>query len=497
MKRKGIRLYKRQKNKATNSKIRKMNIRRSIYSLVVFAIVVVLISSCAVGPNFQRVEMETQDTFRFQTTPTDSVTMLDWNDLFKDTVLTALIDSALKNNLNAQIAASRINEARAYLGMAKADMYPSLSVGGNGNYGNTMSVFPTGQSARASGYVNANVNWELVFWGKYRRASEAARAELVASEYGLRALQISLIAEVANSYYMLLDYQKRLEIANDTWETRKESSRIIGERFDKGIVPELDLNQAEIQEAYAAAAVPTLERSIAFTENALSVLIGEIPQAILTNYTIEDLVTPDEVPVGLPSQLLTRRPDILEAEQLLKAQNARIGVAQAMRFPSISLTGMLGLASPDLSNFNASDALTGSIGASLFGPIFHFGKNKRRVDAERERTEQLRFNYKNAVLSAFRETEDALVTIETLNRELVFVQKQVNSAQNAAKLSRERYDGGVTSYLEVLEAERTLFNIELYYSELLQRRMTGYTDLYKTLGGGWVDDVVVEDEKTN
>lgn len=474
-----------------------MNIRKILYNLGVFAVVAFLINSCAVGPNFQKVEMDTRDTFRLQTTSTDSVTMLEWNDLFKDTVLTALIDSALKNNINAQIAASRINEARAYQGMAKADMYPTLSVGGNGNFGNTIGVFPTGQSANGSFSVNANVNWELVFWGKYRRANEAARAELMASEYGLRALQLSLISEVANTYYLLLDYKKRHEIAMETWNTRKESSRIIGERFDKGIVPEIDLNQAEIQEAYAAASIPILERSMAFTENALSVLIGEIPGSVTTEYTIDDLVLPDTIPIGLPSQLLTRRPDILEAEQMFKSQNARIGVAQAMRFPTISLTGFLGLASPDLSSFNASDALTASVGASLFGPIFHFGKNKRRVDAERERTEQFRLGYQNAVLSALRETEDALITVETLNRELVYVDDQVRSAQNAAKLSRERYDGGVTSYLEVLEAERTLFNIELYFSELMQRRMASYVNLYKTLGGGWVDDVKeFEEEET-
>lgn len=469
-----------------------MKIRKTIYNFALIAVVLVAASSCAVGPNFQKVEVETQDSFRFQTTATDSVSLVDWNDLFVDTVLTALIDSALNNNINAQIAAAQINEARAYLGMAKADMYPSLTLGGGATYGNTMSVYPAG-STNGAAYANLNVNWELVFWGKYRRASEAARADLVASEYGLRALQLSLIGDVANTYYSLLDFKKRLEIAEDTWETRKETSRIIGERFDKGIVPEIDLNQAEIQESYAAASIPVLERSVAYTENALSVLIGENPRPILSDYSIEDVVMPDSVPIGLPSQLLERRPDILEAEQLFKAQNARIGVAQAMRFPSISLTGLLGLASADLSNFNASDAFTGSVGAGLFGPVFQFGKNKRRVDAERERAEQMRLNYQNTVLSAFRETEDALVTVETLNRELVFVKKQVVAAKNAAKLSRERYDGGVTSYLEVLDAERTLFDIELYYSDLMQRRMASYTNLYKTLGGGWVDDVVIEE----
>jgi multidrug efflux system outer membrane protein len=169
------------------------------------------------------------------------------------------------------------------------------------------------------------------------------------------------------------------------------------------------------------------------------------------------------------------------------AQNARIGVAQAMRFPSISLTAMFGMASPDLSAFNAGDALIGSVGAGLFGPIFNFGKNKRRVDIERERTEQMKLNYEKTVIAAFRETEDALINIRTLEQELVFVKSQLKSSTNAAMLSRERYDGGVTSYLEVLEAERTLFDIELYYTGLLRRRLAAYTNLYKVLGGGWVE----------
>jgi len=305
-----------------------------------------------------------------------------------------------------------------------------------------------------------------------------------------------LIAEVANGYYSLLDFQDRLETAKRTLITRSESLRIIKERFDKGIIPEIDLNQAQIQEAYAAGAIPALERSVAFTENAISVLIGENPKEIITNIQIEEVAVPDSIPIGLPSQLLTRRPDVLEAEQMLVAQNARIGVAQAMRFPTISLTGIIGLASPDLAAFNASDALIGSAGASLLGPIFQFGKNKRRVEIERERTEQMRFNYEKAVLSAFRETEDALVNLKTLEQELVFVKQQLTASSNAAVLSKKRYDGGVSSYLEVLEAERTLFDIELYYSQLLQRRMNAYVNLYKTLGGGWEVKTINEQEET-
>lgn len=463
-----------------------MKNQRIIYNFSILTILTLIVSSCMVGPNFRKAEIDTPDEYRFQEARTDTSMNIDWQTIFTDQTLIALVDSALKNNFDAKIAASRIQESRAYLGYAKADMYPSLMLGGNGSFGNTMGSFPSGDGGKASFSANANVNWELAFWGKYRRATEAAKAELLATEYGYNAIQISLIAEVASTYYSLLDFRNRMEIAKRTLATRSESLRIIGERYDKGIVPEIDLNQAQIQEAYAAGAIPILERSIAFAENALSFLIGENPKEILTNVELENVSIPNEIPVGLPSQLLTRRPDILEAEQMFVAQNARIGVAQAMRFPSISLTGLVGLASPDLSAFNAGDALMGSVGAGLFGPIFQFGKNKRRVEIERERTEQTKYNYEKAVTSAFRETEDALVSIRTLEQEIGFVKTQLDASSNASMLSRKRYDGGVTSYLEVLEAERTLFEIELYYSELLQRRMNAYVNLYKTLGGGWL-----------
>jgi multidrug efflux system outer membrane protein len=456
-----------------------------IYRIFIVAIMLIVVNACMVGPNFQKTEVTTPENYRFSKTSAETISNLNWRELFKDPVLNELIDSALVNNFDARIAASRIMESRYYLGYTKADQFPNLYYGGNAAFGNSLGAYPSGNTATGSFSLTGNLNWELVFWGKYRRATEAAQAELIASEYGLQAIQISLITEVANAYYLLLDYKKRLQISKRTLTTRTESLRIISERFNEGIIPEIDLNQAQIQEDYAAGSIPVYQRAVAYTENALSILIGENPREILVNADIETVLPPDSIPVGLPSQLLTRRPDILEAEQKVVAQNARIGVAQAMRFPSVSLTGFLGMASPDLSAFNAGDALMGSVGAGLFGPIFNFGKNKRRVDIERERTEQMKLNYEKTVIAAFRETEDALVNIHTLEQELVFVQNQVKSATNAAMLSKERYDGGVTSYLEVLEAERSMFQIELYYSELLQRRLSAYTTLCKALGGTW------------
>ncbi len=454
-----------------------------IKNIITIIVITIAFNSCMVGPNFQKVEIESPESYRFTEDKTDTTLNLEWWDLFNDKALVSLIDSALVNNKDAQIAASRIEESRIYLGYTKADMYPQLNYGGGIGYGNENGRLVGGAASSFS--ATANLSWEIDFWGKYRRANEAARAEMFASDYTLKVIQISLINEVSGAYYSLLDFTRRLRIAERTLESRKESTRIINERFEKGTVAEIDLNQAQIQEAIAAAAIPTYERSIAFAENALRVLIGENPKAIVVNSSIEDSKMEATIPVGLPSQLLARRPDVLAAEQQVVAQNARIGVAQAMRFPSISLTAMAGAVSPDLANFNSTDDIVGSVGAGLFGPIFNFGKNKRRVEIEKERTKQTKLNYEKAVIMAFRETEDALISVNTLERELVTIEQQLAAAKNAASLSKLRYDGGVTSYLEVLESERSLFQIELYHSELMQRRLNAYTNLYKALGGGW------------
>ncbi len=457
------------------------------YTHIIISLFIVLftLNSCMVGPNFQKTKIDSPDKYRFAVEPADTVINLKWWELFNDKTLVGLIDSALINNKDIRIAASRIEESRIYLGYTKADMYPDLTYSGTSVYGNQLKSLTNKTSANLS--ATMNLSWEIDFWGKYRRANEAAKAEMLASEYGLHAVQISIINEVSNAYYALLDFKRRMDIAKRTLESRLESTRIIQEKFDKGTVPEIDLNQAQIQEAIAAAAIPSYERSIAYAENALNVLTGKSPKSIEVNTTIKDQIVPPEIPVGLPSQLLQRRPDILAAEQQVVAQNANIGIAQAMRFPAISLTAMTGLVSFDLAAFNASNALVGSVGVGLFGPIFNFGKNKRRVEIEKERTKQVKLNYEYTVINAFRETEDALVNANTLERELKTVERQLVAAKNAAKLSKARYNGGVTSYLEVLESERTLFQIELYHSELMQRRLSAYTNLYKVLGGGWTE----------
>ncbi len=445
----------------------------------------IFLSACKVGPNYETPELELPEQYRFAVDPVDTVINLEWWNLFQDERLVQLIDSALQNNQDVRMAASKIEEARKYLGYTKADLYPSLGYAGGIGYGNALNGMPTGAGTSTYLTATANISWEIDFWGKYRRYTEAAQADLLASEYGLRNVQISLITNVADAYYTLLDFNNRLEIAEQTLESRHASLQIIQDRFNEGTVPELDLNQAQIQEAIAEASIPVYKRQIAFTENALSLLCGTNPHAIATESTLDAQNFELDIPYGLPSQLLERRPDILLAEQNVIAQNAKIGVAQAMRFPSISLTGFAGVATLDLSTFNSDDALIGGIGGDLFGPIFNFGKNKRRVEMEKERTEQTKLAYEKVVLNAFRETEDALITLQTLGEEYLSAEKQLTAARNAATLSRSRYDNGVASYLEVLEMERSLFDIELYFSDLQRQQLSAYTALYKVLGGGW------------
>ncbi len=454
--------------------------------LIYIPVLILALNGCMVGPKLEKPEVENPDSYRFANTSQDSLEYLAWWELFGDEYLKELIDTALNNNRNIQIAASRILEAQAVVGYNRADIYPRFGYDGSASRQKPNAQFQ-GTAPGNMFLFGANVFWELDFWGKYRRATQASRAELLASQYGYQTVQISLISGVAGLYFQLMDYQARLEISERTWETRKKSLWIIQERYNMGTIPELDLNQAQIQEAIAAGSIPLFASLVAKTEHALSTLIGSNPGTIEYG-EVENLVESPVIPAGLPSQLLERRPDVLAAEQLFYAQTARIGVAQAMRFPSISLTGAFGALSTDLSAFSAGSNLAWSLGAGIAGPVFNFGKNKRRVEIERQRAEQSLFAYEETVLQAFREVEDALIDIENLKLELEAVLRRVNAAVNAASLSAARYDGGQTSYLEVLESERQMFNAELAAAEIYREHLSSYVRLYNALGGGWISE---------
>jgi multidrug efflux system outer membrane protein len=458
--------------------------KRVYRPLIIALILAGLATGCMVGPKLEKPVVESENQFRFDSIAGDTMINLAWWDLFSEPELDTLIYMALERNRDVLIAMSRIEQAYAILGVSKADLFPQFGYDISGSYGDPT---PAGTGSGAGGMVNItpNVYWELDFWGKVRRSNQAARAEIAASEGALRMVQVGIITAVVEGYFLLLDFDQRLEISRDTWETRKESLKIIEQRFLHGVVPEIDLNQAQQQEAIAASAIPYFERMVAHTENYLSILIGQNPRS-MERGLLREQVLPPTIPVGLPSELLVRRPDLVQAEQLFYAETARIGVAQAMRFPSFSLTGAFGLASADLSTLVSGEAFVYSVGGSLLGPIFNWGKNKRRVEIQQEVAKQALYRYELSVLQAFREVDDALVDVSTYSRETQSRLRQMEAAKNAAKLSRARYDGGQTGYLEVLETERSLFNAELDASAAWRNELSAYVYLYKALGGGWI-----------
>jgi len=461
-----------------------------------------LLVGCKVGQNYQGTEVTVPDHYRYADTtlavvpqtinsdslPFDEQFNLNWFSLFEDPMLDTLVRRALRHNQNLQIAAENVLQAQYAITIQKANMLPFIGAGAGVQRRN----FGFGQVNDADELVTTNlfylagsVDWEIDFWGKFRRLNEAARAQLVASEQGYRSVQISLMATVADLYFKLLEDQTRLQISYQTLALRDSMLNIIQARFDKGIIPEIDLNQAQIQRAIAAGSIPLLKRALAKTENQLSVLTGTYPQSIATGRTLIEQDTSIIIPAGLPSQLLARRPDVISAEYELIAQNAVVGAAQANRLPTISLTGTLGLASTQLSSLLNGQVIT-DMGGSLVAPLIRWNQLKRTVDVEQSRAEQARLAYEQTVLTAFRDVENALVSISTLKTELIARQQHVTAAIRAQELSQQRYDQGATSYLEYLESQRQAFEAQQNYAGTKQQLLSSFAQLYKALGGGWV-----------
>ncbi len=442
--------------------------------------------SCALGPDFTRPEVDPPGAWRQPAEAGESIATLDWWVVYDDPVLQDLIRTALEENRDVRIAAARVTEAAAALGFTRADEFPSFRYDAAGGRAKTSDAIEGLPGTTANEYqAEATVFWELDLWGRLRRSTESARAQLLATEASYRGVVISLVANTARLYFTLIDLDDRLAIARRTLEGRRGATALIRHRFQGGIVGELDVHQAEIEEAAAAVAVPAFEREIVRVETALAILLGRPPGDIPRGRPLDPARLDTTIPAGLPADLVTRRPDLIEAEENAHAQMARIGIAEALRFPTLALTAAGGHASTDLDDFGDSDAEFWSVGGSLFGPIFEFGKNKRRVEIERARTEQAVLGYENAVLTAFSDVENALAAIRTYAVEYDERIRQVTAARAAARLSRARYDGGVTDYLEVLDIERSLFTAELAASEALQNRYTALVQLYLALGGGW------------
>jgi multidrug efflux system outer membrane protein len=450
-------------------------------SLVLLA----LLSGCMVGPDYQRPAMDVPAEFREPAQTDPDFANLPWWELFNDPVLRELVEEALQHNRDLATAVSRIEESRANLGIVRANQFPFVDA--NASAGRTSpsdNVEPGGETVDDF-YLGGAASFELDFWGKLRRSTAAARASLLATEASARNVTISLVASVANNYFLLLDLDGRLAISRNTLRSREQSLDIIRARFEKGTVPELDLNQAEVEVADAQAAVALYERLGRQVENALSVLVGARPRTIARGLDLERQTMPVDVPAGLPIGLLERRPDLQAAEQQLVAETELVGVARARRLPSFSLTGNFGLASQDLDDLLDGDSETWGVFGNIFAPIFNSGQLRSAEEAQRQRAEQARFAYEQALLSALRDVDDALTAVRTLRDEHQARLRQLVAAKNAARLSRARYDGGVVSYLEVLDSERSLFQVALLESQTRQQQLTAVVRLYRELGGGW------------
>ena len=453
--------------------------------VIAMALAVALGGCTTLTPDYERPQLDVPEQFIGSKEVGESISNLPWWDLLSDTQLQSLIRTALENNKDLRVSLARITEARQLLIVTQANQYPFIDILGDGGRGRQSKVLVPSASTSNNYSVGADLSFELDLWGKLRRATEASQADLLSTEASYRNVTISLVSNVANAYLLLRDLDERLAISERTAVTRQHSLDIIQARFDKGTVPELDVNQAQIELAIAQAAVSVFERAVVQAENALQVLLGNNPGPVKRGKSLEEQKFTPAVPAGLPSELLQRRPDVVAAEQRLAAETARIGVAEALRYPNISLTGSLGLASDDLSDLTSSDAQTWNVAGNLFAPIFNSGQLKAQSEAQRARTEQALFSYQATLQNAFREVEDALVAVRTYRAEHEARQRQAVAARNAARLSRARYDGGVVDYLEVLDSERSLFNAELDESASLQQYLNAIVQLYKALGGGW------------
>jgi len=455
------------------------------YLILCCIMATLIISGCKVGGSFQQPVVNTPVGYT-DANNTDSTPLVKWFELFKDTALQTIIKTTLDSNRNLLIASSRVLEAQAQFDIIHLNQMPSFNYqlqAGGGTAG-TDALKVAGGLNSAAFKASGVMNWEIDLWGKLRGATASARAQMLATIENTNALKVSLVADAASLYFLLRDLDNRLLIAQRTVASRKENTKIITERYSKGYISELDRFQAVQQEAQAEALVPNIKRQIWQTENALNLLMARSYGIIPRGSTNFNQILPPAIPVGLPSQLLERRPDIRSSQKLLEPQFEKIGVAIASRYPSFSLTGLLGFASPRLSSLVSNGFVANGFGG-LVGPIFQFGQNKRRVDVERIRTQQSQLVYEQTILASFTDVNNALIATKTFEEEYAKRKIQVDAGTKALELSQARYDYGYTSYLEVLIQENNLFDAELQESVLMQQKLNSIVSLYRALGGGW------------
>jgi len=458
---------------------------------------VLLCAGCRLGPNYSRPTVPVPPTWReLPAAEAESLANAPWWVVFDDPQLQELIRIALVENKDLKIAVERIEEARARYGFVKADLWPKVDLTGNGGglrfNGGSLLHTPEGDTGAVAEptetevyRASADLSWEIDFLGHLRRASEAQKALFLGTQEARRAAVLSLVADVATAYIELRDFDRRLEIARRTIESRKESVQLATDRFEGGLTPEIDYRQAVAELRRVEVVIFDLERLIALKENELSVLLGRNPGIVTRGRAIDEQKLPAAIPAGLPSELLDRRPDIRVAEQDLAAATANIGEAKALLFPRIALTGSFGFTSTEFDTLFDGPSKSWNIIGNLLQPIFNKGKNKRRLEITESRQRQMLYDYEATILQAFRETEDSLVAYRKTGEQRVAQADRVAAERKVVELAELRYRGGVAAYLEVLDAQRSLFEAELDEAETVSSHLIWLVRLYKALGGGW------------
>ena len=472
-------------------------IRKGYAAVSLSVIVLLVIAGCAVGPNYQEPTVSAPDNFRFATShTTNSFADLPWRQVFPDPILQDLIHAALTNNYNLQQAVARVEQARYVVMATRSSFYPQ--VGYNGGVGrglNSLYNAPFGLNGatETSAFVNLNAVWEIDFWGRIRRLSEAAQAQYLATEEARRSVTITLIGDVATAYFQLLDLDEELQVQYEATNAYAGSYRIFNDRLKNGVASKLETDRAAAALANAAPIIPNLQSQIAATENQLNILMGRNPGPVPRNSLTNQPQPQFEIPAGLPSDLLRRRPDVLASEELLVAANANIGANLANFFPQIGLTTFLGKASPELSAFTAGSANFWNVGATMAGPLFQGGRLLAEYRGSKAGFTEAQAAYQQSVLNAFEEVSDALISREKLAEARTYDEQAVVALTSSVELATERYLNGKSSYFEVLQAQQELYPAQIAQVQATAGEWIAVVQLYKALGGGWEPS----DEMTN
>lgn len=449
----------------------------------------VCLAGCMVGPDYQRPEVKAPQSFLYEEKDAQNTANTDWWKSFNDPVLDALIAESLANNLNVKIASANIEQAAAVLVQTRSGLFPQIGYsGGASRQGMTVPAegpIPSASVDRQSYQTLAGASWEIDLWGRIGRLSESARANVLATTEARRGVILSLVASVADTYIQLRGLDEQLDVAKRTLAGYAEALRLFELQFKHGQVSQMTVEQARSQYETAAPVIPNIESQIVQTQNALGILLGRVPGSIERGKSLADLSLP-AIPSGLPSQLLERRPDLAEAEQNLIAANAQIGAAKALYYPSISLTGAMGNQSSELSNLFKGSSRIWNFSGSVTGPIFTGGAIAGQVKQAQAAQQAALLSYQNAILNAFSDVENALVSRQKLADQVKAQDGLVKSLREYGRLARLQYDEGYTPYLTVLSAQTQLFGAELTCAQTHTSYLRAFVGIYQAMGGGWV-----------